>query len=86
MGDRMMSDTPLQVCNAVTKATFPHGTSVLFVLNHFMVDEDPDQTESLLNPHQCRAHKVLMDDVAHTHRRFDGSFGEQKIINPPRLL
>ena len=61
MGDRMDSDGPLELCNAAAKVTFMDGTSAVLILNQFSLDEAPKQMESLLNPHQTCAHKVLFD-------------------------
>ena len=53
MGDRMVSNKPLEVVNAATKVTLPNGSQVILVLNQHMLDKDPQQTESLLNLHQA---------------------------------
>ena len=80
MGDRMVSQEPLELCNVATKAVFADGRSCILILNQFMLDENPQQTESLLNPHQARAHQVMIDDKAVTHRRVDGNFGTQHFV------
>ena len=75
-----MADTPLEVVNAATKVVFQDGTKAILVLNNFLCEESPDQTESLLNPHQLRAHHVRVDDTARHHRNLDGSYGSQCIV------
>ena len=80
MGDRMISQEPLELCNVATKATFADGRTCILILNQFMLDENPSQTESLLNPHQARANEVLLDDTAVTHKRVDGNFGTQRFV------
>ena len=80
MGDRMVSQEPLELCNVATKAVFADGCSCTLILNQFMLDENPTQTESLLNPHQACAHQVMIDDTAATHRRMDGDFGTQHFV------
>lgn len=53
--------------------------SFIGVVNQCLVDEDPEQTESLLQPHQLRAHGVLLDDVPPCHLRIDGNPGTLRL-------
>ena len=86
MGDRMVANNPMELVNAATKATLPDGSQVIFVLNQHMLDEDPQQTESLLNPHQARAYKVRIDDTAGFHWLIDDKMGKQRLVVQDRFL
>ena len=80
MGDRMTSATPLEICNVATLVKFVNQPPVIFMLNQFMVDENLEQTESLFNPHQAKAHHVRIDDTAKSQVRVDETPGEQKSV------
>ena len=73
----MESEIPLEVVDAVTKITLQDGKSFLLQMNPSLIDPCPDQRESLLQPHQSRAHGVLIDDFPLQHRQIDGSCGSQ---------
>lgn len=53
--------------------------SFIGVVNQCLVDTDPNQTETLLQPHQLRAHGVLLDDVPPCHLRIDGTPGTLRL-------
>ena len=53
--------------------------SFIGVVNQCLVDPDPEQTETLLQPHQLRANGVLLDDVPPCHLRIDGSPGTLRL-------
>ena len=77
LSGRMQAETPLEVVDAVTKITLSNGKSYILQMNQSLLDSSPDQKESLLQPHQSRAHGVLIDDCPIQHRRIDGSSGTQ---------
>ena len=76
----MLAETPLEVVNAATKVAFQDGSKAILVLNRFLLEDSPHQTESLLNPHQLCAHHVRVDDTAQHHTHVDGSPGAQCIV------
>ena len=76
----MVADSPLEVCNVATKATFNDGSRAIFILNQFLLENSEEQTESLLNPHQLRAYHVRVDDVPRHHRHVYGTHGKQCIV------
>ena len=64
---------------AYTLVYLPDDTKVLFLLNQCFLDRNPDQTESLLQPHQARAFGVIVDDCSSGHICADGLRGSQSI-------
>lgn len=65
--------------NCLTKIVCKN-TSFIGVVNQCLVDPDPDQTETLLQPHQLRAHGVLfLDDIPPCHMRIDGTPGTLRL-------
>ena len=75
----MEADTPLEVVDAVTKVTLKSGTQYLLQMNQSLIDMCPEQRESLLQPHQSRAHGVLIDDCP-THRKTVGGTNGSQCI------
>ena len=80
-GGRMESSKPLQlVNNACSVATLPDGSEVIIQINQAILDTHEDQTEALLQPHQCRSFGVSIHDVANCHIDNNGNIGQQCII------
>ena len=50
-------------------------------MNQSLLDSCSTQHESLLQPHQCRAHGVRIDDCPKQHRTIDGTNGTQSIMS-----
>ena len=67
------------VSDAFTLCTLPDDTKVLFQFNQCLLDTDPLQTETLLQPHQARAHGVLVDDCTKQHPSITGQPATQCI-------
>ena len=67
---RMDAEKPLEVVDAVIKVTLQNGNTYLLQMNQSLIDMCPQQRESLLQPHQSRAHGVLIDDCP-THQLSD---------------
>ena len=60
----MISNSTLElVSQAYVLLVCPYDTTVLVVLHQVLLDRDPGQTETLLQPHQIRANGVIVDDV-----------------------
>ena len=79
LADRMTTSEPLQVVNGATKVTTKNGEKYILVINQALLDTSEQQLEALLQPHQCRAHGVCVDDCATRHKHIDGSNGGQCI-------
>ena len=79
LNGRMESDVPLEVVDAVTMLTMSDGSNIILQMNQSLLDSCPTQYESLLQPHQCRAHGVRIDDCPIQHRTIDGNNGTQSI-------
>ena len=79
LAERMKSPTALEVVSAATLVTLEDKTKIILVIHQALCDESSNQTEALLQPHQCRAHGVAIDDCAKRHQHIDGSHGEQCI-------
>ena len=62
LSGRMQNETPLEVVDAVTKVNLNDGKSYILQMNQSLLDSCPNQKESLLQPHQSRAHGVFVDD------------------------
>mmetsp|Transcript_12883 Transcript_12883/g.18396 ORF Transcript_12883/g.18396 Transcript_12883/m.18396 type:complete len:193 (-) Transcript_12883:627-1205(-) len=75
----MTSSEPLQVVNGATKVTTQNGEKYILVINQALFDTNERQFEALLQPHQCRAHGVCIDDCALRHKHIDRSNGGQCI-------
>ena len=65
------------VSEAYTLLVCPNGDKVLVELNQVLLDRNPDQAESLFQPHQLCASGVLVDDVPACHIASDGKPGNQ---------
>ena len=72
LNSRMESDIPLEVVDAVTILTMSDGSKLILQMNQSLLDSCPTQYESLLQPHQCRAHGVRIDDCQTQHCKIDG--------------
>ena len=68
LSGRMDSETVLEVINAVTKDTTKDGFSYILQLNQSLLELCSSQRESLLQPHQSRAHGDLIDDCPSHHK------------------
>ena len=77
---RMSSgNTMLEVVNGYTLATLRDGRKYIIVVNQALLDRDPRQTESLLQPHQCRAYGTAVDECSILHTDVHGEKGTQQI-------
>ena len=75
-----MKSNNLQLVNdCYTVAILPLNKLVLLKLNQCLLDKEPSQHESLLQPHQARAFGVVVNDVAKRHPEMDGKQGGQCI-------
>ena len=75
-----MSCSNLELVNsAYTLVTLP-TCKVIFRINQALLDQDPHQTEALIQPHQARAFGVMIDDCARCHVAANGKPGGQCII------
>ena len=75
-----MSSSKLELVNDFYPvATFSHKTPVLLKMNQDLLDTNPNQTETLLQPHQARAYGVAVDDCARRHCSASGKPGGQCI-------
>ena len=68
----MKSVKPLEIVNkCITCVNFKFNrckyTKILLELNQCLLDSNPGQSESLLQPHQARAYGVVINDVAKRH-------------------
>jgi len=82
-----MSASDLELVNdAYTLATLPEGEKIILRFNQVFCDVDPLQQEALFQPHQLRAHGVMVDDCAKRHLRADGQPGGQCLITPERKI
>ena len=69
-----MKSTNLEIVNdTFTVAILDNGTFVLLKLNQTLLDLNPNQEESLLQPHQARTNGVVIGDCASCHIDTDGS-------------
>ena len=69
----MTTGTTLELVSEAYTVLVRHDSdNVLVQLNQVLLNRDPDQTESLLQPHQLRASGVLVDDVPTCHTASDG--------------
>ena len=60
--------TKLELVNDnYTLVTLPHNVKVIFKTNQALLNNDPTQTEALLQTHQARAFGVTVDDCAGRH-------------------
>ena len=79
--DDMKSKAPLEVVNrCVTCCTLTTSKKILLELNQCLLDLSPNQSESLLQPHQARAHGVIVNDVAKRHLATDKRQGAQNLV------
>ena len=77
---RMSSgNTMLEVVNGYTLATLRDGHKYIIVVNQTLLDRDPRQTESLLQPHQCHAYGTAVDECSILHTDVHGEKGTQQI-------
>ena len=79
LNGRMESDIPLEVVDAVTMITMSDSSKLILQMNQSLLDLCTTQYKSLLQPHQCRAHGVCIDDCPIQHRTIDGNNGTQSI-------
>ena len=82
-----MRSTNLELVNdAYTMAILPNNERVILLLHQCFLDDDPNQFEALLQPHQVRAHNVAVDDCAKCHLRSNGEPGGQCVIVDGNIL
>jgi hypothetical protein len=63
----MSSSKAMEVVNGICKVSLKDSASYLLVVNQALLDDDPDQSEALFQPHQLRAHGTIVDDTARRH-------------------
>ena len=62
--------TKIELANdACTLVTLTRNDKLIFKTNQVFLDNDPTQTEALLQPHQVRVFGVIVDDCASRHLR-----------------
>lgn len=79
LAERMQSTKALEVGTGATLVTLQDGSKHILVVHQALIDTCSGQKEALLQPHQCRAHGVAVDDCASRHNHVDGSPGGQCI-------
>lgn len=79
LAERMKSTTALQVGTGATLVTLKDNSKFILVIHQALINTCQNQTEALLQPHQCRSHGVAVDDCSHRHVHVDGSPGDQCI-------
>ena len=75
----MQSSKGLELVDACTLVTLKSGAKFILHVNQGLLDLNPLQKESLLQPYQARAHGVIVDDVCKRHKGVDGQPGTQCI-------
>ena len=61
--------TRLELVNdAYTVANLADGSKICLCLHQVLLDSNPEQSEALVQPHQMRAHGVIVDDVPHRYK------------------
>ena len=75
----MQSSKGLKLIDACTLVTLKSGAKFIMHVNQGLLDLNPLQMESLLQPYQARAHGVIIDDVCIRHKGVDGQLGTQCI-------
>ena len=50
----------------------PSNKLVILRINQFLLDKEPSQHESLLQPHHARAFGVIVNNIAQRHPEMDG--------------
>ena len=60
-----MTSNNLELINkCYTVAILPSNNLIILKVNQCLLDKEPSQQESLLQPHQARAFEVIINDVA----------------------
>ena len=72
----MEADEAMEVVNGVSIATLSDGSYCSIVVNQALLNPTLTHYESLLQPHQCRAHGVIVDDTPTRYLGADGHPGE----------
>ena len=76
----MISGEALElVSDAYTLLICPDGREILAKFNQVLLDRNPDQEETLIQPHQLRSNGVVVDDVPTCHIASNGKPGRQCI-------
>ena len=83
---RMDSNESLEVVDACTLVTLRDGRKFIAIVNQALLDTDRHQTESLLQPHQCRAHNTIVDECPRRYLSSNGAPGGQCIKTPDHTL
>ena len=83
----MKGELPLEVVNnCITTCVLPNKIRVLLVINQALLDLNPTNLESLLQPHQARAYGVVVNDVAARHLATKQKQGCQKFSRRWKIL
>ena len=72
--------------DAYTLLSLPNGIKVLLKFSQALCDPDPLQLEELFQPHQLRAHGVIVDVCAKRHQRPDVKPGGQCLTTPESTI
>ena len=88
LADRMKSSTALDVGSGACLIILGYGAKLILILHQDLLDTNYKQLEPLLQPHQCQAHSVAIDDCAKRHCHINSSRGEQciQVVDPPITL
>ena len=62
------------VNNAYTLVILTNHVKVIFKINQACLDNDPTQTDALLQPHQVRAFGIIVDDCFKIHLSTSGYY------------
>ena len=63
-----MKSTKLELGNdTYTLVTLPNNVKIIFKITQSFLDNDPTQTDALLQPHQVRAFGTVINDCTSTH-------------------
>ena len=75
----MQSSKGLKLFDVCTFVTLKSGAKFIMHVDQGLLDLNPLQMESLLQPYQARANGVIVDDVCKRHKGVDGQLGTQCI-------
>ena len=75
----MQSSKGLELVDACTLVTLKSGAKFIMHVNQGLLDLNPLQMESLLQPYQARANGIIVDDVCKRHKGVDSQPGTQCI-------
>ena len=80
LGTRFSEMRAMDVVHAATVVTLENGQQYILLVYNGLLDRNPEENESMLLPHDARAHGVIIDDVSTEHFHADGTHGKQCAI------